>query len=67
MCESAAYIKTFDGEKIIMENIIHMKIEPGKIHLVDLLGNEKTITGVIDEIKLLDHKIFINESKVKDN
>ncbi|UWG97678.1 CooT family nickel-binding protein [Dehalobacter sp. DCM] len=61
MCESNAYSVSQDGEKMIMENVAHMKIESGKIHLTGLLGDEKTISGNIQEIKFLDHKILISE------
>lgn len=61
MCESNAYSITPDGEKMIMENVAHLKIESGKIFLTGLLGDEKTINGILQEIKFLDHKILINE------
>lgn len=59
MCESSAYLLTPDGERIIMENVVTMKVGPGKVFLTSLLGEEKTIDGEIEEIKLMDHKILI--------
>ncbi|RJE47838.1 MULTISPECIES: CooT family nickel-binding protein [unclassified Dehalobacter] len=61
MCESNAYVLTPDGEKMLMENVANMKIDSGKIFLTSLLGDEKTINGIIQEIKLLEHKILISE------
>jgi predicted RNA-binding protein len=62
MCESAAYVKTLDGEKMIMENVVNLKVEPGKVHLLGLLGDEETLNGEVEEIKLMDHKIIIREN-----
>ncbi|NLI92652.1 MAG: CooT family nickel-binding protein [Peptococcaceae bacterium] len=62
MCESAAFVKTLNGEKRIMENVINLKVEPGKVHLVGLLGDEKTVNGEVEEIILIDHKIIIKEN-----
>jgi len=61
MCESNAYVLTPDGEKMVMENVANMKVDCGKIFLTGLLGDEKTINGIIQEIKLLEHKILITE------
>ncbi|AFV01250.1 hypothetical protein UNSWDHB_2509 [Dehalobacter sp. UNSWDHB] len=46
---------------MVMENIANMKVDSGKIFLTGLLGDEKTINGIIQEIKLLEHKILITE------
>lgn len=61
MCESAAYLVTSEGQKKIMENVVNMKPENGKVYLTGLLGDEKVVKGRILEIKLLDHKILIEE------
>jgi predicted RNA-binding protein len=61
MCESAAYLLSKDGEKKIMDNVINMKPEDGKIYLTGLLGEEMVVKGKIKEIKLLSHKIIIEE------
>lgn len=61
MCESAAYLLNKDGEKKIMDNVINMKPEDGKIYLTGLLGEEMVVKGKIKEIKLLSHKIIIEE------
>jgi len=64
MCESAAFVLTDDGEKKLMDNVVYMKVEPGQILLTDLLGEEKTVLGKIEEIKLMDHKILIRETGI---
>ncbi len=63
MCESIAYLVTPQGEKKIMENVVYMKPESGKVYLSDLLGEQKIVEGYIKEIRLIDHKIIIEEQK----
>ncbi|MCG8542060.1 MAG: CooT family nickel-binding protein [Clostridia bacterium] len=62
MCESMAYLKTPKGEEKIMEYVIEVRPEDGRVYLVDLLGEQKIVDGEIKEIRLIDHKIII-ESK----
>ncbi|AOY76419.1 CooT family nickel-binding protein [Clostridium formicaceticum] len=61
MCESAAYLITDKGEQKIMENVVYMKPENGKVYLADLLGEQKIVEGIVKEIKLIEHKIIIAE------
>ncbi|SDK77050.1 CooT family nickel-binding protein [Natronincola ferrireducens] len=61
MCESTAYLITDKGEEKIMENVVYMKPENGKIYLADLLGEQKIVEGKVKEIKLIDHKIIISD------
>ncbi|MCC5909312.1 MAG: CooT family nickel-binding protein [Clostridiaceae bacterium] len=61
MCESSAYLVTNEGEKRIMDNVVYMKPEDGKVYLSDLLGEQKIVEGIIKEIKLIEHKIIISE------
>jgi predicted RNA-binding protein len=63
MCESAAYVIREEGLEKVMENVINMLPEDGKVYLTDLLGEQKIIDGQIKEIRLMDHKIIIEEKK----
>ncbi len=56
MCESNVY--GIDGTKI-MEDVINIKIDGEKIHLIDILNTELDIEGVIVEIDLEKHSILI--------
>jgi len=56
VCESTVY--TADGTKI-MEDVINIKIDGEEIHFVDILGSQKDLQGVIVEIDLDKHGIFI--------
>lgn len=63
MCESTAYLITNKGEEKIMENVVYMKPEDGKVYLADLLGEQKIVDGIVKEIKLMEHKIIISEKE----
>lgn len=41
MCESSAYIIREEGLEKVMENVINMLPEDGKVYLTDLLGEQK--------------------------
>jgi predicted RNA-binding protein len=56
MCESTVYDT---DENLIMEDVINIKINGNKIHLTDILNIEKDLEGVIVEIDLDKHGIFI--------
>ena len=56
MCESSVY--ALDGTKI-MEDVINIKIDGEKIHLIDILNTEKDLEGIIAEIDLEKHAIMV--------
>ena len=62
MCESSAFIlgKNNELEKV-MENVVTVDPYEGKVYLTDLFGNQKIIDGVIKEVRLMDHKIILEE------
>ena len=57
MCESTVYST---DKTMIMEDVINIKIEVEEIHLTDILNREKNLKGVIVEIDLDKHGIFID-------
>ena len=57
MCESTVY--STDGTKI-MEDVINIRIDGEKIQLIDILNTKKDLEGVIVEIDLDKHGIFID-------
>ncbi len=61
MCESIAYLVTENGEEKIMENVVYAVPSKDSVFLEDILGDQKTVAGILKEIKLLDHKILIQK------
>ena len=61
MCESTAYFSTPNGEEKIMENVVFAIPSDDSVFLEDILGDQKTVKGRLKEIKLLEHKILIQQ------
>lgn len=62
MCESSAFLLGKDNQlEKIMENVVSVDPCDGKVYLTDLLGEEKIVDGVIKQIRLMDHKIILEE------
>jgi predicted RNA-binding protein len=59
MCESNVYIRTEDGETLVMEDAVTVENEGGRITVTDILGDKKEFTGQLEEITFLEHKIVI--------
>ena len=60
MCESSVYMKKENEEELLMENVAAVQPLPeGKLLLRGLLGERMEVKGVIHEINLMGHKIYI--------
>ena len=63
MCESSAILLGKDNKlEKIMDNVVSVDPDNGKVYLTDLLGEEKIIDGVIKQIRLMDHKIILEQN-----
>ena len=63
MCESSAFVLGKNNELTrVMENVVNVNPVNGKVYLTDLLGEEKIIDGVIKQIRLMDHKIILEQN-----
>lgn len=56
MCESTVYST---DNSMIMEDVLNIKIQGDNIYLTDILGIKKELSGVIVEIDLDKHGIYI--------
>ncbi|MCG1011407.1 CooT family nickel-binding protein [Tepidanaerobacter sp. GT38] len=65
MCESKVYILENGQEKILMDNVIHIEPQDGKLFMYDLLGEQMIVDAAIKEVKLLEHKIILEREKAK--
>ncbi len=60
MCESSVYFKKGNDEELLMENVAAIQPLPeGKFLLRGLLGESMEVSGIIDEINLMGHKIIL--------
>ncbi|MDO4288765.1 MAG: CooT family nickel-binding protein [Eubacterium sp.] len=66
MCESSAYLINKEGqEEKIMDYVIDIVPNAdGSLTLSDLLGGTRIVNGSLKEVKLLSHKILIEEKAV---
>ncbi|HHW01500.1 MAG TPA: CooT family nickel-binding protein [Thermoanaerobacterales bacterium] len=65
MCESKVFLLEDGKEKPVMENVIYIEPQDGKVFMYDLLGEQKIVDAVIKEVKLLEHKIILENRKDK--
>ena len=59
MCESHAYLLEGDEEKLIMEDVIDVREEGGKVTLSNIIGEESVLEAEVAAITLLDHKVLL--------
>ncbi len=59
MCESHAYLIEGDEERLIMEDVINVREEGGKVILSNIIGEESVLDAEVVAITLLDHKVIL--------
>lgn len=59
MCESHAYLIEGDEERLIMEDVINIKEEGGKVTLSNIIGEESVLEAEVVAITLLDHRVLL--------
>lgn len=61
MCESTAYLVSPEGESKVMEYVVNIIPKDDKWFLTNILGEEKTVEGILKEVDLLKNKILIEK------
>ena len=61
MCEAAAYMLKDGKEELILESVDILEPENGKIRLVNIFGEQKTVSARIKQLSLVNHKIILEE------
>jgi predicted RNA-binding protein len=61
MCEAAAFIVRDGKEELVLESVDLLEPEDGKIRLVNIFGEQKTISARIKQLSLVNHKIILEE------
>lgn len=59
MCESHAYLLDGDEQNLIMEDVINVREEGGKVILSNIIGEESSLEAEVVAITLLDHRILL--------
>ncbi len=59
MCESNVYLKDDKGEELVMEDVVLIEKKDDGWRLESIIGDETVVSGTIEEITFLDHRIVI--------
>ena len=59
MCESRVVLKREDSEEVLMEDVVRIEVENGKLKLYGLLGEYKEVDGKISLMDMRSHKIVV--------
>ncbi len=60
MCQTTAYLIEEGKEVPLLEDVVNITPEEGRVRIVNLFGEEKVVEGRIQQIDLLSHRIVIN-------
>ena len=63
MCEARVFIEKEGTLEEVMSNVVTIKPEQGRLVLKDLFGEQKFVDAQVKEIRLLDHKVILEEKK----
>ena len=61
MCEANAYILKNGEEEMLLEDVDLLRPEGDGVYLRSAFGEQKTVSARIKEIRLMDHKIILEE------
>lgn len=61
MCEAKVLIEKEGKLQSLMDNVVTIKPEGGKLVLVDLFGSQQYLEAKIKEVKLLEHEVILEE------
>ena len=61
MCEIKAYMSVAGSEDLIMDDVAVVRQEDGEVVLTDILGQQKRVAGVISEVRVMEHKLFVKQ------
>jgi predicted RNA-binding protein len=61
MCEANVYVEKDGKEELILESVYLIKPENGKIFMVNIFGEQRTVKGRFKRLDLAKEKIVIEE------
>ncbi|MBO8169707.1 MAG: CooT family nickel-binding protein [Thermoanaerobacteraceae bacterium] len=63
MCEANAYLHKDGSEELLMESVDKVLPQEDGLLLENIFGQRKFIKARIKEMKLVDHRIILEETK----
>ncbi len=62
MCEAAVFLDREGELEKLMDDVVEIKPEEGRLLLVDVFGEQKLVSARISRVELMDHRIILRES-----
>lgn len=62
MCEAAVFLDREGELERVMDDVVELRPEEGKLLLVDVFGEQKLVSAKISRVELMDHRIILRES-----
>ncbi len=62
MCEAAVFLERGDELEKVMDDVVELKPEKGKLLLVDVFGEQKLVSARIRRVELMDHRVILREA-----
>jgi len=59
MCEAKVYLESKGVRELVMEDVVTITPAARNLQLVDLFGEQKSLSASIKEIKLLEHVVVL--------
>ena len=59
MCELKAYLRTAEGEKLVLEAVNNVRTEGEEVVVKSLFGEEKRIRATLREISLTRNQVIL--------
>ena len=63
MCEAKVFLETSGERQLVMEDVVTIRPVDAGLELVDLFGEQKSVSASIKEIKLLEHVVLLEPSE----
>ncbi|MBN2025721.1 MAG: CooT family nickel-binding protein [Actinobacteria bacterium] len=61
MCEAAVFLDREGELEKVMDDVVEVKPEEGRLLLVDVFGEQKLVSAKISQVELMDHRIILRE------
>ncbi len=62
MCESHAFLVKGEERQMLMEDVVDIREEDGKLVLANIIGEEMAIEAEISQISFLEHMILLEQA-----
>ncbi|MEW6555504.1 MAG: CooT family nickel-binding protein [Actinomycetota bacterium] len=62
MCEAVVFLDRGGELEKVMDDVVEVKPEEGKLLLVDVFGEQKLVSARISRVELMDHRIILRDS-----